>query len=794
MDRSLLLRALPLAMAPAAAFGDTVQVVLRGPYVQSVSAGATTIDAQDLGTGISTGVVDGFKLRDFPPIAADDRNLETYFTRLHLADADKEWRVDLGSWTDSNGVGYDFFVFEIGGDDVLTVAAEFPDGSLGAEITVGGWTATTYVLAAGPKTGQTVHALAFRRDQLLDGSGQPLAEDTELAALVFQSRWIDVATFLVHRPDPTPENDGDGSVTIAGPLRAGKVFELVYDGPFAHETDVFPNPFLDMRLDVVLDAPDGSTLRLPGFFAGDAGRGDEGTVWKARFRPWLPGTYSATASFREGPGIAASLDPLEGAPGLLDGVQVGFDIQPFDPDAPGFERWGKLQATGGHYPRFSNGPVFLRVGLDSPENLFAYAGFDSTTKGNKWGVAFGDLHEFAPHVADWVPGNPQFVSRDRGHDSRGIMGALNYLAGTGINTITCVIMSLGGDGEDVYPFLGPRDDPFEKARYDTSKLEQWNAVFVHAARLGLAFHIYLGETEFDNEHWLDAGTLGPERKVFYRELVARFGHHSAITWDLSEESSFAPDVLLDFATYLQAIDPYDHLITLHNPPDLTSTFTKLLGQTWLDGPSLQFTPELVSDQIEMLRAKSVEAGHTWIVSAVEQRPFDIGLSDTNHHQLRKRVLWDAFLSGAAMVNWYLGTYDPPLGGDLSIEDFRTRRRMWKFSRIALEFMLRLPFEQMVPADELLSGEHALYGGGEVFADPGWIYVVYLPRATGAPVLDLTGTQARFLLRWFNPRSGRYVGRPKMVPGGGPVPLGPPPHAPSRDWIAVLTRPERSHGK
>ncbi|MEE8146908.1 MAG: hypothetical protein V3T24_04840, partial [Longimicrobiales bacterium] len=168
MDRRLLLRALPLAIAPAVAFGDTVQVVLRGPYVQSVTAGTTTIDAQDLGTGVSTGVVDEFKLRDFPPIAADDRNVETYFTRLHLAEADKEWRVDLGSWTDSNADGYDFFVFEVDGDDVLTVAAEFPDGSVGVEITLGGWAATSYVLAAGPKTGQTVYALAFRRDQLLD--------------------------------------------------------------------------------------------------------------------------------------------------------------------------------------------------------------------------------------------------------------------------------------------------------------------------------------------------------------------------------------------------------------------------------------------------------------------------------------------------------------------------------------------------------------------------------------------------------------------------------------------------
>ena len=34
-----------------------------------------------------------------------------------------------------------------------------------------------------------------------------------------------------------------------------------------------------------------------------------------------------------------------------------------------------------------------------------------------------------------------------------------------------------------------------------------------------------------------AATLGPERKLYCRELIARFGHNLALNWNLGEENT-----------------------------------------------------------------------------------------------------------------------------------------------------------------------------------------------------------------------------------------------------------------
>ena len=47
-------------------------------------------------------------------------------------------------------------------------------------------------------------------------------------------------------------------------------------------------------------------------------------------------------------------------------------------------------------------------------------------------------------------------------------------------------------------------------------------------------HFKTQETE--NEQLLDGGNVGVERKVYYRELIARFGHHLALNWNMGEEN------------------------------------------------------------------------------------------------------------------------------------------------------------------------------------------------------------------------------------------------------------------
>ena len=94
---------------------------------------------------------------------------------------------------------------------------------------------------------------------------------------------------------------------------------------------------------------------------------------------------------------------------------------------------------------------------------------------------------------------------------------------------------------------------------------------------------------------------------------------------------------------------------------------------------------------------------------------------------------------------------------------------------------------MQPADNLLTGESGAYGGGEVFAKPGDVYVVYVPQATSTGSLNLTSTSGALTQRWFNPRTGQFNGSSKTVAGGAFVALGAPPHSVGEDWVVLIER-------
>ncbi len=151
-------------------------------------------------------------------------------------------------------------------------------------------------------------------------------------------------------------------------------------------------------------------------------------------------------------------------------------------------------------------------GTDSPENFLAYACFDNTPTS----------HAYTAHIEDWRPGDP-----DRGEKKgRGIIGALKYLASKHVNSIYFLTMNVGGDGRDVWPWIevaDPRGSPKnDNVHYDVHKLMQWETVFSHAQRNGIFLHFVFNEAESPNKRELDDGELGVERKLYYREIIARF--------------------------------------------------------------------------------------------------------------------------------------------------------------------------------------------------------------------------------------------------------------------------------
>jgi hypothetical protein len=600
---------------------------------------------------------------------------------------------------------------------------------------------------------------------------------------------------------------------VSGDLKQWHKVTVTLDGPFARERATDPNPFLDYRLTVRFQHESGSpAYDVPGYFAadGDAGEtsAEEGTKWRAHLSPDAPGRWTWRASFVKG--ARAAIDPkapVEPVPGA-DGATGAFEVLPTDKTGRDLRVRGRLRYVGGHYLRFAgNGEYFLKAGADAPETLLAYADFDGTVATKK----DAPLKTWSPHVRDFRPGDPTW----KGGKGRGLVGALNYLASRGVNAFSFLTYNAGGDGDNVWPFVA-RD---AKLHYDVSKLDQWQVVFDHAQSLGLFLHFKTQETEIDDQRLthertpgtvpeaLDGGAVGVERRLYYRELVARFGYLLALNWNLGEENTQTPDEQRAMAEAFRELDPYGHLRVVHtHPGDQDLVYTPLLGEgAALTGASLQNHWDVAHQRVLKWRRASAKAGKPWVVANDEQGDASLGVppdpgfegfpgrarDPSGHeydlHDVRRHTLWGTLLAGGAGVEYYFG-YSLPQN-DLLCEDWRSRERSWDFARVALQFFRdeRVPFWEMEPADRLV-GNAAEDNSGYAFAKPGEVYLVYLPKGGPAP-LNLTGMSGRFTVAWLDPRKGGPLqqGTVREVAGGGRVDLGMPPAAPSEDWLAVVRR-------
>ena len=582
-----------------------------------------------------------------------------------------------------------------------------------------------------------------------------------------------------------PVRSGDTvQAAVFGELKQWHRVTVTLAGPQSSET-ADPNPFRDYRLDVTFAQGDRRCV-VPGYYAADGNAAETGAAsgnrWRAHFAPDATGEWTWRASFRTGRDVAMSNDPKAGKPLEPDGAHGTFTVAASDNTGRDFRAGGMLRYVGEHYLQFAGSKrFFLKGGADSPENFLAYADFDGTFRHAKRGAkrrrgeaAAAGLHRYAPHVGDWRPGDPTW----RGGKGKGIIGALNYLASEGMNSVYFLTMNVGGDGKDVWPWIAPtRPD-----RFDSSKLDQWEIVFAHMDRLGIMLHVITQEQE--NDQLLDGGSLGPQRRLYYRELIARFGHHLAVVWNLGEENTNTDEQRRQFCRYINRLDPYRHPIVVHTfPGKYEAVYTPLLKDPHFYGPSLQ-VGSMKATHAETVKwvKRSGASGRKWIVCLDEIGPAHTGVKpdadDPGHDDVRRHALWGNLMGGGAGCEWYFGY--KYAHNDLNCEDWRSRRRVWEQTRHALEFFQQhLPFTKMRPADELTSAKDDY-----CLAEKGRVYAVYLPCGG---TTELTVPGGRYRVKWYNPRSGGGLvdGSVATIKGPGQPPIGDPPADRLQDWAALV---------
>lgn len=615
-----------------------------------------------------------------------------------------------------------------------------------------------------------------RRLQLSDPSAGCL---TVTFVTAVNSQTIPVTQVTPPSTDVPPPDAGT-SGTVSGELRQWHTLTVGFAGPPASETGMTvpgvyrpPSTFADYRLDVTFfHAGTGIQLVVPGYYAGDGNTGNgptnqtiAGNVWLCHFTPSATGSWNWTATFLQGTNVAQYGGGNRG--GFFDGANGTFVVAASDKTGGDLRGLGRLQVDPiHHHLRFvGSGDYFLKVGPDSPLNLLAYDDFDGATNYGNYSKSY------APHEADYNLGDPTFANGK----GTALIGAINYLSDKGVNVMSVTTFDVEGDDKNVHPYITPDN----QLNFDISKLAQWGVIFDHTVTMGIALRLKFQDAASDTA--LNGGNLYGERKLYYRELVARFGHHLAVMWDLGED--LTPKQVAERSAYLREIDTYGSPILVRTSS--TTADPKLIVLNSLDGVSVRSADVTTIHTTTTNWVDDSKVSHPLVVSNDEQGSSNTGVlpdaEDLEHNSVRQNVLWGNLMGGGAGVQYYFGTSYPE--SDLTLQDFRSRDALWDQSRYAIEFFgaNNIPFESMSNADAMVSA-----GCWGLATSDAATVVVYKMAGTGVPTINAPNS---YSVAWYNPRTGGSLqkGSVTAIQTGSAVSLKNSPDKDDADWVILLQK-------
>jgi len=558
---------------------------------------------------------------------------------------------------------------------------------------------------------------------------------------------------------------------IKGELKKWHTVTLTFDGPESDEM-ASPSPFSDYRLTVTF-SKDAKTFVVPGYFAADGKAAytsaTKGNKWRVHFCPDEIGKWNYKVSFRKGTDIAINAD--KGKSGrYMDGKKGSFLIGESDKTGKDLRAKGRLKYVGEHYLKFADsGTNFVKCGVDAPENLLAYYEMDNTPNvGNR-------LKKWADHAQDYNKDAESYLWGADKQKGKNILGAINYLDTKGLNSFSFLTFNVDGDDRNVFPHLlkssledyqtasnvkGKTPNVWDSHvihdRFDVSKMDQWEKVFSYGEMKGMFLHFKTQENE--NDQKMDGGDLGRERKLYYRELIARYAHHLALNWNLGEESTNTVQQVKDFGSYFAQNDPYKSISVVHTYPNsdhekyyqpLVDSKTDVLG---FSIQTLKRDFSRVHGVVNKWVKASANSGRK-IAVAVDE-PGDAGYAlvpdviNPDQDTARINALWGTLMAGGYGVEWYFGYKN--VHSDLTCESWRSRELFWNQCKVAFDFFTtnQLPLTEMINMDELTANEDDY-----VYAKTGSVYLVFVknPQTVKFELPDV-GYNAL----WLNPKTGEKV--------------------------------------
>ena len=565
-------------------------------------------------------------------------------------------------------------------------------------------------------------------------------------------------------------------VSLTGDLKQYHKTTFTFNGLNLTEA---PSTYLNYRMNVTITAPSSQIYTVPAYFAADGNAAEtsatNGNKWRCHFTPKEVGDYTYSVSFRTGTNIATSVNPTAGNAISIDGLTGTFTISATDKTGDDFRAKGKLQYVNEPVAQFDNGDYYYEVGADSPETFLEYGDFDATP----------GRHDYAEVAANYNPGDPSW---DGGKGTE-IIAAVNYLANQEMNVHYIIVNNITGDGNGAYPF----PDRASYTTYDVSKLDQWQIVFDHMYNKGIAIEMVLSETEnsnwFENQEGMDANEFSDARKLYYREMIARFGYLNVI-YNIGEEANwdsggdeFTAELIEEAAIYINNLTPYNDLVSIHNGPSndfsIYSELFDLPGTTAITAVSLQGNYNNFNHGHNRIRTikRNAEADGRVIVARYSE-PYSPTLPDVE--TWTNNALWSSITVGAAGIHYYSHN------GDIDEDDYTLYTSFYQRMAYAKAFIENnnIPIWEM----EKDVGGIETDGEGYLLSNDSDYFVAFLPSG-GTATVNLDDDGNTYTITWFNPREGGMLqdGSITNVASGDDVAIGFAPEDESSSWVVFIKK-------
>ncbi len=508
------------------------------------------------------------------------------------------------------------------------------------------------------------------------------------------------------------------------------------------------NPFTDVAIEGVFETADGAhQWQVSGFCDSS-----DGTVFRIRFMPSSAGNYKYTITYRQGAFSRLS----SGTFYAVNRHRVG-PIR-VDSQYPWHFLW---EGTKEHY--FFNGTTaYFLMGFKEDSAVHYVIDRLHRLKVNRMRVTLAGR-------TIWFDGERVQPGGDW----------------------TVYLVPWPGENPSDYSHPG-----FDYARFNTSYWQRWDSMLRYARERNMIISIVLDMN--DNKVHPAAGS--EEERRYIRYAVDRLGAFSNITWDLGDDLDAYRDVAWthDTGTYIEARDPYKHLATSHPALDMHHQDR---ASPWFGFTSYQDWSRGSEQHEVMLRSRERQNSAGRIIPQTNEEygyedhyPTYAPIPPGESADALRRTAWDIIMAGGYQDTgestrqgtnvwpdtgggWFNGRGDDTMTmliGYGYMYDFFTSFEWWKTN----------------PHDELVNN------GAYCLADPGNIYVVYLPHA-GKVDIELKG--GRYSAQWFNPRTGEEIEIPDVYADGDkwrspdPEPHNPENWPETKDWVLLLRKKQAAPG-